>query len=98
MIGEVGSQLAEFVQKPLIRAALRMMRQPARLAGFSALHDFLDRGFTAFGNVGDATEFLETIDVRERALMEALLAGEATPFPDPVDPVFAPPPGAEGAG
>ena len=75
-----------------------MMRQPARLAGFGALHDFLERGFAAFGKMGDATEFLETIDVRERALMEALLAGEPAPFPDPLEPRFVPPPGPEAAG
>ncbi len=98
LIGEIGARLAEFVQKPLIRAALRMMRQPARLAGFGALHDFLDRGFAAFGKMGDATDFLETIDVRERALMEALFAGEPAPIPDPLEPRFAPPPGPEAEG
>jgi len=98
LIGEIGAQLAEFVQKPLIRAALRMMRQPARLAGFGALHEFLDRGFAAFGKMGDATDFLETIDVRERALMEALFAGEPAPIPDPLEPRFAPRPGPEAEG
>jgi hypothetical protein len=98
LIGEIGAHLAEFVQKPLIRAALRMMRQPARLAGLAALHDFLDRGFAAFAKMGDAALFLETIDVRERAVMEALFAGETAPFPDPLEPVFAPPPRPEAAG
>lgn len=95
LIGEIGSRLAGFVQKPLVRAALAMMRQPARLAGFSALHDFLERGFVAFGKMGDATEFLATIDTRERALMEALLAGETAPFPDPLTPRAAAPHAAE---
>ena len=98
LIGEVGSRLAHFVQKPLIRGALRMMRQPARLAGFSALHDFLERGFVAFGKMGDATEFLATIDTRERALMEALLEGETAPFPDPLSPRVVVPPAAEAGG
>ena len=95
LIGEIGSRLAHFVQKPLIRAALRMMRQPARLAGFSALHDFLERGFVAFGKMGDATEFLATIDTRERALMEALFEGETTPIPDPLAPRVAEPRAAQ---
>ena len=63
-----------------------MMRQPARLSGLSALHDFLERGFVAFRKMGNATEFLSTIDTRERALMERLLAGDTVPFPDPLEP------------
>ncbi len=84
LIGEIGVRLAGFVQKPWIRGALGLMRQPARLAGYAALHDFLERGFAAFARMGDASEFLATIDARERALMEALLAGETAPFPDPL--------------
>jgi hypothetical protein len=63
-----------------------MMRQPARLAGLSALHDFLERGFLAFRKMGGATDFLATIDAREKALLESLLEGETTPFPDPLQP------------
>ena len=86
LIGEIGSEIAEFVKKPLLRTGLRVMRQPARMAGLAALHDFLERGFVAFRKMGDASEFLATIDTRERALMEELLAGEAVPIPDPMQP------------
>jgi hypothetical protein len=93
LIGEIGKGIAEFVRKPLIRTALRMMRRPARMAGLSTLHDFLERGFDAFRKMGDASEFLATIDTRELELMEVLLAGETVPFPDPMQP-RAPPTGA----
>ena len=86
LIGEIGSELAGFVKKPLLRTGLRVMRQPARMAGLAALQDFLERGFVAFGKMGDATEFLATIDMRERALMEELLTGDTIPFPDPMQP------------
>ena len=86
LISEIGGGIAEFVRKPLLRTGLRMMRRPARLAGLSALHDFLERGFVAFQKMGNATEFLATIDTRERALMEELLTGESVPFPDPLQP------------
>src|SRR5439155_18559345 len=86
LVGEIGRGIAEFVQKPLIRTGLRMMRHPARLSGLSALHDFLERGFVAFRKMGDASEFLSTIGTRERALMEELLAGKAVPIPDPLEP------------
>jgi len=98
LIGEIGGGIAEFVKKPLIRTGLRVMRQPARMAGLSALQDFLERGFVAFKKMGDATEFLATIDTRERTLMEELLVGETVPFPDPLQPRAPATPGAVSAG
>jgi hypothetical protein len=86
LTGEIGAALDVVVRKPLIGAALAMMRQPARLAGFSALQEFLERGFAAFRKMDGAGEFLGTIDARERALMESLFAGETAPFPDPLEP------------
>ncbi len=86
LIGEIGAALDRYVKKPLLHAALVMMRQPARLGGLSALHDFLERGFAAFRKMHGADEFLTTIDKREKALMEALYAGETAPFPDPLQP------------
>lgn len=83
LIGEIGAALDRFVGNTFIYAALVMMRQPARLAGFHALHDFLERGFAAFRAMGGADEFLATIDRRERQLMAAMFAGESAPFPDP---------------
>ncbi len=61
-----------------------MMRKPARLAGFAALQDFLERGFTAFRKMHGAADFLATIDRRERELMDAMFAGADAPFPDPL--------------
>lgn len=83
LIGEIGAALDGYVRKPLIEAALVMMRQPARLAGLGVLHDFLERGFAAFRTMRGAREFLATIDARERELMEALLAGKAVSLPMP---------------
>jgi hypothetical protein len=98
LIGEIGGGIAEFVKKPFLRTGLRVMRQPARMAGLSALQDFLERGFVAFRKMGDATEFLTTIDTRERALMDELLVGETVPFPDPLQPRARPTQGAVPAG
>lgn len=85
LIGEIGAALDRFVGNSFIYAALIMMRQPARLAGFHALHDFLERGFAAFRAMGGANEFLATIDRRERQVMAALFAGGPAPFPDPCE-------------
>lgn len=84
LIGDIGRSLDHYVAKAWIRTALVMMRQPARLAGMSALQEFLERGFGAFRNMGGAQTFLATIDERETAIMEAMIAGTPDPFPDPL--------------
>jgi hypothetical protein len=84
LIGRIGGALDRFVRKPLVRGALAMMRQPARLAGYGALQDFLERGFDAFHRMGGADEFLATIEKRETAILEAIVAGSRDAFPDPL--------------
>jgi len=83
LINEIGTALDRFVRKPLIHGALVMMRQPAKLAGMSVLHDFLERGFDAFRTMKGADEFLATIVGRETALMDAIFGGAVAPFADP---------------
>lgn len=83
-IGRIGRALDGFVRKPLIRAALAMMRAPARVAGFGVLHDFLERGFHAFHRMQGAGEFLATIDARETAIHRAIVGGANDVFPDPL--------------
>ncbi|MET0204196.1 MAG: hypothetical protein ABW276_07795 [Casimicrobiaceae bacterium] len=84
LIGEVGAALDRYVQKPLVRTALAMMRQPARLAGMGALQEFLERGFAAFRAMGGADTFLRTIDERETRIMESIAGGATDAFPDPL--------------
>lgn len=84
LIREIGEALDYYVGKPLIRTALAMMRQPARLAGYGALQEFLERGFAAFRNMGGAQMFLETIETRETDILEAIVGGAVDPFPDPL--------------
>ena len=85
LIGEVGHALDGYVRKPMLRRALAMMRRPAQMAGFGTLHDFLDRGFTAFHRMGGAKDFLATIQSRETALHESIADGAQEPFPDPLN-------------
>ena len=61
-----------------------LMRHPARAAGLAVLQEFLERGFSAFRKMHGAGEFLATIDRRERALMDAIFAGDDAPFSDPL--------------
>jgi hypothetical protein len=84
LIVDIGTALDVYVGKPLIRTALAMMRQPARLAGMSGLQDFLERGFAAFRAMNGANEFLNTIETREIEIMEAIIGGSTDPFSDPL--------------
>jgi hypothetical protein len=85
LIGDIGTALDHYVQKPLVRTALAMMRQPARLAGMAALQDFLERGFASFRTMRGAKEFLATIQERETQIMTAIANGATDPFPDPLN-------------
>jgi hypothetical protein len=79
----VGRALERYVRMPLIHSALRMMRLPARLSGFADMHDFLERGFSAFEGLGNANEFLATVESRESSLLEKIFSGDRRPFPEP---------------
>jgi hypothetical protein len=85
LISKIGRALDGYVKKPMVRGALAMMRRPARLAGHARLHDFLERGFDAFGRMGGADEFLATIEGRETEILEAIAGGACDPFPDPLN-------------
>lgn len=84
LIVDIGAALDRYVRTPLLRTALVLMRQPARLAGMLVLHDFLERGFMAFRQMKGADEFLATILTREAELMNAIYAGDNAPFDDPL--------------
>ncbi len=83
LIGEIGEALAALVRKPLVHAALRLMRGPAKLAGLAELHAFLEDGYNAFHTMGDSTEFLAAITTREAVILRQLFDGAARPFEIP---------------
>jgi hypothetical protein len=83
LIVRTGTALERYVRLPVLRPLLAMMRRPARLAGLSTLQEFLERGFASFAGIRAVGTFLDTIDRRETALMEAIFAGDRAPFPEP---------------
>jgi hypothetical protein len=83
LIGEIGEALAALVRKPLVHAALRLMRGPAKLAGLAELHAFLEDGYDAFHGMGDPTEFLSAIATREVTILRQLFDGAPRPFEIP---------------
>ena len=68
----VGRSLDVLTRKMFLRQTLRMMRGPARAAGLASLQGFLETGFDTFHAMGGADEFLQLVNSRESALMEAM--------------------------
>ena len=77
---QIGATLDRVTRKPLLKAAISLMKGPAHAAGLGALHDFLARGFQAFERMKGATEFLDTIRTRETLILQRLFAGHKAPF------------------
>ena len=76
----VGEDLDRIVGKPMVFTMLRFARGPAIAAGLGKLQGFLERGFSAFRQMGKADDFLEAIREREQELMRRLFAGHPAPF------------------
>jgi hypothetical protein len=77
LIVAVGRRLDALVKKPMVGGTLKLMRQPARVAGLSDLQDFLERGFESFRLMKGADDFLELVRARETEILNRLFSGEA---------------------
>lgn len=64
LITGLGRTLKRLVKIPMIGATLRAMRGPAHAAGFGALQDFLERGYSTFRQIPDIDLFLSEIEDR----------------------------------
>ena len=81
LVLELGRQLEHYTRNRWLGGSLRLMRGPARAAGLGSLQAFLERGFETFAGLnrcpGGAGEFMQRIESREKALMEALFETDA---------------------
>jgi len=75
LIIHIGAALERIVGQSWVGLALRAANIPARAAGLGLLQRFLERGFRAFVQMGDAQYLLRAIRERETDLMESLLRG-----------------------
>ncbi len=80
LIGQVGNGLAAALRTRGVATLLALARGPARAAGLSHLQGFLERGFGAFGQLGDARAFIAEIVADEKRLMRRLFANDPDPF------------------
>ena len=77
LIVAVGERLDALVRKPFVFTTLKVMRQPARVAGLGDLQDFLENGFQAFRDMDGAGEFLAVLRERETRILRSLFSGKA---------------------
>jgi hypothetical protein len=77
LIVAVGERLDALVRKPFVFTTLKVMRQPARVAGLGDLQDFLERGFQSFRDMDGAAEFLALLRERETRILRSLFSGKA---------------------
>lgn len=80
LVQELGDSLCGLVKIPLLAVTLTIMKGPARVAGLSNLHTFLERGFTTFKKMRKPRDFVTTIVGRERQVMENIFDGRMDSF------------------
>jgi hypothetical protein len=76
VVQHMGRELQRLTRSRSLLLALKMMRQPAQVAGLSALQHFLERGFSAFAGMGDASDFLASIQARESRWIASMFDDE----------------------
>lgn len=80
LIDDVGHGLWSALRMHGVGTLLKISRMPARAMGFGELQGFLERGFEAFGQLGEAKPFLADIRDSETRAMQRLFAGDPDPF------------------
>lgn len=78
----IAARLDRITRLPLLRQSLRLMRGPARAAGFEELQRALETGFDTFRKMNGAQDFIAIIGARERDFASALFASA------PADPAL----------
>lgn len=85
LIARVGLGLARALHMPGVAMLLKLSRGPARAAGLAELQGFLERGFAAFSQLGDARGFIGEIEADEREVARRLFDDDPEPFQGRVD-------------
>ncbi len=79
LVDAVGRDLEKYVSNRSLRAALKMMQRPARMAGLEELYRFISEGVHAFRAMGGVDELLDTVTVREHWIMNEVISGKTLP-------------------
>ncbi len=77
LITKVVEQVGKGARLIIVGAALKMLRRPAHQAGWVELYDFLERGYAAFKQIRDVKFFVDTIQQREKLILDQIFSGQA---------------------
>lgn len=80
LLARVGLGLGRALRMPGVAVLLKLARSPAKAAGLAELQGFLERGFNAFGQLGDVRGFIAEIEQHEREVAGRLFDGDPDPF------------------
>lgn len=72
LITEVGKYLEKLRHLPFVGATLRVARGPAHRLGWFEMQDFLERGFAAWKSLRQPELFLESIESKEKAILDRI--------------------------
>jgi hypothetical protein len=82
-IRTLGNDLADVVKMKGISTLLFISRKPAKMAGVLALHEFLEKGFKSFKNLGNVEDFITPLVNKEHDIMQQLAnPNSPNPLPD----------------
>lgn len=76
LFGEIVTE----VDSPMVGLTLKMVKRPARRAGWYDLYGFLERGFAAFKPIRDVTPLINIIKERELRILNRIYNGDTDPF------------------
>lgn len=84
---DLGHSLKKLVRSSTLGLTLRAMHHPAHAAGFGAMQDFLEKGYSTFHAIDDVDSFLERLavvmtDAFTHACEAPLQGLDATPWPN----------------
>lgn len=74
IVEELGGHIDRYVRSRVIQTTFRMVRRPARAAGFGNLYDFLDNAFSTMRPLPSVDGLLRQVVAAERELMRRLFA------------------------
>lgn len=71
-IRTLGNDLADVVKMKGISSLLFISRKPAKIAGVIVLHEFLEKGFKSFKNLGNVQDFITPVINKEHQILQQL--------------------------
>jgi hypothetical protein len=80
LIEQAGEMLNKYARSNMIQFSLKVSKSPAEMAGLSALHGFIYRGFSAFHSMQDIPTLMRTLLARERLVLDNIFNEHPTPF------------------